>query len=149
MNELIETAVALDAVAEETTAKALSNLEYYYSITDLSEKLVIGAEVFVLGMIMVFAVLAILWGVIEIFRVIFYEIPKKKAAPDTETASGADVTAPTIVETHSAGDDAYNSNEPELIAAITAAVTAYIDAENAASGSKTRFRVVSFRRTGR
>ena len=40
----------------------------------------LGIQTFILGMLTVFAVLAILWGCLEVFRYVFYTIPEKKKA---------------------------------------------------------------------
>ena len=92
------------------------------------------------GIGMVFAVLAILWGAIEIFRVIMQRSEKKKTvAPAVPTPV---VTAEPVAEPAPAEPD-----DGELISAITAAVAAYLASEE--GGEYTGgFRVVSFRRTG-
>ena len=90
-----------------------------------------------LGMGMVFSVLAILWGVLVIFKFVFAKPePKKAAAP---APAAAPVVAPEPVAAPAASDDA------ELIVVLTAAIVAYeasLGNEVAPSG----FRVVSFRR---
>ncbi len=96
----------------------------------LSERLGIGFQTMFIGLATVFAVLMIIWGLLEIFKIFFYTIPnKRKAAADTpaiETAT-EEVPAP-------AGDDS------ALVAAISAAVSVYLDKPI------TSFRVVSFKR---
>ena len=95
-----------------------------------------------LGIGMVFSVLALLWGVLAIFKLIFAgKTPKAPKAPKEVKAPKAEkktetVAAPVVAQ--SAGDDA------QLIAVITAAVAAYMAEEGTdyAGG----FRVVSFKR---
>ena len=86
------------------------------------------------GMGMVFLVLAILWIVLMIFKKVFYKEPKATTKKVEEPAPAAPVaTAP-------ANDDA-------LVAAITAAVAAYIDSDPALSSQFAGgFRVVSFKK---
>lgn len=90
------------------------------------------------GVGMVFLVLAILWLVLLIFKKIFYKEPKK-AAEKTETPApvAALVSTPAPVAT----------DDGQLVAAITAAVAAYIDSDPALSSQFAGgFRVVSFKK---
>ena len=98
------------------------------------------AEVALLGIAMVFLVLAILWGVLAIFKVVFAD-GKKKEKIESVSETPAPVAEPVPV--------ADVQDDGELIAVITAAIEAYRAAEsggdeNYAGG----FRVVSFRRAG-
>ena len=94
-----------------------------------------------LGMLMVFSVLAILWGVLAIFKLVFAgKTPKEKKLEPVKSAPApapAVQTAPATVQ----NDDA------ELVAIITAAIAAYRQNEGA-DASEGSFRVVSFKRTG-
>ena len=114
-----------------------------------SERMGVGLELLVVGMGTVFAILLILMGVLALFKVVFYDLknPNAKPAPKAkEEPKPAPAPAPAPVPAPAASDDG------ELIAAITAAVAAYLDAEAQANGMTacdTRFRVVSFRRAGR
>lgn len=86
------------------------------------------------GMGMVFLVLAVLWLVLLVFKKIFYKEPKDTAKKAEEPAPAA--PAPVAP----ANDDA-------LVAAITAAVAAYIDSDPALSSQFAGgFRVVSFKK---
>ena len=93
------------------------------------------------GMLMIFTVLSILWGVLIIFKLIFARPKKEKKAKEAPAASSAPVaeTAPVASVAPSANDDA------ELVAILTAAIYAYESEKNpdAPVGS---FRVVSYRR---
>ena len=103
------------------------------------DSLIKAAEVTLLGLGMVFLVLAILWGVLAIFKVVFAGEPK----PKKEAVKEAPVAPqePAVVET--AQDDG------ELIAVITAAIEAYRASEsNGDADYAGGFRVVSFRRAG-
>ena len=98
------------------------------------------------ALLMVFAVLTLLWGVLAIFKYFFYDIPKRKKEDDTHTAeetlesmapaTPAPAPVPVPVAASPATDDA------ALVAAITAAIAAAL-AEDGYTGG---FRVVSFRR---
>ena len=108
----------------------------------LSERLAEGLKMMVLGLGTVFSILILIWGAISLMRVFMYDIPmrrkKKHAAVQVDTTDGL----PSKSEKRT--DD---TDEGELIAAITAAVAAYRSSETEktdvpASG----FRVVSFRR---
>ncbi len=114
------------AASEPATETAIS----------LGEKLTVGAEVALMGIAIVFSVLAILWGCLELFRVIFYEIPKKRKAKKTEAASSAQDKQPSdLAEAEEEQED-----QGQILAAITAAIACATEQQ---PGS---FRVVSFRR---
>lgn len=107
-------------------------------LTTVSEKISTGLTVLALGMVTVFAVLAILWALLALFKVIFYHEKKPAEAKAPKTAP-APAPAPAPAATP----------EPEidngaLIAAITAAIAAYTADDASFAGG---FRVVSFRRS--
>ena len=117
------------------TAKALSDLGGAFS----PERLALAGQMTLLGMGMIFAVLATLWGVLAIFKLIFAKPEKKKAKPAPAAPKTEPVVVPEPVVAPAATDDA------ELIAVLTAAIAAYeasLGNEVAPGG----FRVVSFRR---
>ena len=88
------------------------------------------------GIGMVFLVLAILWLVLLIFKKVFYKDPA--AAKKADEPAPASTPAP--VASAPANDDA-------LVAAITAAVTAYIESDPSLSSQFAGgFRVVSFKK---
>lgn len=96
-----------------------------------------------LGMVMVFSVLCALWGVLGIFKLVFArdEKPKKKKSLVTgvehvETAESSASPAP-----------AARQDDGELVAVLTAAVAAYMAAEQGVDANDVgAFRVVSFKR---
>ena len=117
------------------TAKALSDLGGAFS----PERLALAGQMTLLGMGMIFAVLATLWGVLAIFKLIFAKPEKKKEKPAPAAPKAEPVVVPEPVVAPAATDDA------ELIAVLTAAIAAYeasLGNEVAPGG----FRVVSFRR---
>lgn len=115
-----------------------------------SERIVYGGQVFIIGIVTVFAALALLWGVISIFKIFMYDIPqkriKKKAeeelmahCAESDGEKAAETAAPAAPAPAAKADDA------QLIAVITAAIAAYnTDPE---TGCALPFRVVSFRRS--
>ena len=114
--------------------KALADMGGAFS----PERLALAGQMTLLGMGMVFAVLALLWGVLVIFKMIFAK-PAKKVKP----APAAPKTEPVVVPEPVVAPAA--SNDAELIAVLTAAIAAYeasLGNEVAPGG----FRVVSFRR---
>ena len=92
-----------------------------------------------LGMLMVFSVLAILWGILAIFKLVFAGKTPKEKKPEPVKATPKAEANPAAVVTSS------QSNDAELVAIITAAVAAYRhgEGEPVQDGS---FRVVSFKR---
>ena len=98
-------------------------------------------EMTLLGMGMIFSVLAILWGVLAIFKLVFARPKKEKKnseAPKSEPA--VNVTAEPVAAPVAATDDS------ELVAILTAAIAAY-EAEQNPDATPASFRVVSYRRT--
>lgn len=103
----------------------------------LSDKLSIGGQVTLLGMGTVFAVLIVLWGMVELLHLILVGPTQKpkvtKVVEETTTPLAAEPEAvPAPVATQ--------ADDLALIAVITAAVAA------ASGSSPSSFRVVSFKR---
>lgn len=114
-----------------------ANAEGLHQLTTVGEKFSLGLKVMALGMATVFAVLAILWVILLLFRVVFYREKKpelKKAAP-----APAPVKAPAPTPVPEAGAE----DNGAIITAITAAIAAYTAGDEEFA---TGFRVVSFRR---
>lgn len=110
---------------------------------NIGERLAYGAQVFVVGILTVFSALAILWGVMILFKIFMYDLPQKKAKKKAEEALAAvpvdePVASAPTTNTNTASED----NNDELIAVICAAISAY----TAESGSALPFRVVSYKR---
>ncbi len=95
-------------------------------------------EMTLLGMGMIFTVLALLWGVLAIFKLVFAQ-KTPKAEPKKEAAAAPVEEAPTAVAEPTAPA---STDDTALIAVLTAAVAAYRDEEGEVGG----FRVVSFKR---
>ncbi|MBR3715043.1 MAG: OadG family protein [Clostridia bacterium] len=115
----------------------LTSADVTKPIENMADRLSAAGQTVVLGMCAIFAVLAILWLVLAIVGKFFTapapkkEEEKKEAPVQTETAP-APVEAPAPV-----------SNDEEIVAAITAAISLMLDKP------QTAFRVVSFRQTSR
>lgn len=101
-------------------------------------------KVTVQGMLMIFAVLALLWGVVAIFKVFLHDIPEKRAAK--KQAMAAAVAKATEVQEPEAV--APVEDDGEIVAAITAAIAAMLESEEYADEFASGFRVVSFKRKG-
>ena len=99
-------------------------------IANISDKLQYGGTMLLLGMLTVFAVLAIIWLSLIIFKVVFHDLPEKKKAAPVQAALPA-VADETVADT----------NDEEIVAVIAAAIAM---AESESNGIK--FKVVSFRR---
>ena len=98
------------------------------------------------GMLMIFAVLSLLWGVVAVFKVFLHDIPAKKAAKQAALAKAvAEVTAPVAEPTAEAEPE---EDEGEIVAAITAAIAAMLQSEEYEGQFASGFRVVSFTRKG-
>lgn len=98
------------------------------------------------GMLMIFSVLALLWGVVAIFKVFLHDIPEKRAA--SKAAIKAAVAK--VAEPEPAAEvlPVAEQDEGEIVAAITAAIAAMLESEEYAGEFASGFRVVSFKRKG-
>ncbi|MBQ9087027.1 MAG: OadG family protein [Clostridia bacterium] len=113
-------------------------------------------EMTLLGMAMVFAVLAILWGILAIFKLVFAgKTPKEPKPPKTpkvkeskkqsESAPAVDDTVAAVI---AASIQAIREDEAQSNAALVAILTAAVSAYRAEEGTEGGFRVVSFKRAG-
>ena len=113
-----------------------------YIVCNFADNTKLALEVSLMGIAAVFAVLALLWGAIELFRVLYQASQNKDntAEPiekkeETRTAPAVTVIPENVPETVSVG-----STDEELVAAITAALAMYLDRPQSS------FRVVSFKK---
>ena len=100
-----------------------------FDISQLGKAALFGGSMVLIGMATVFAVLCLLWGCLSVFKLVFHDLPAKKAA---KAAVEPEAIMP-VAETTSSDD--------EIIAVIAAAI-AMAESEC----SDTKFKVVSFRR---
>ena len=98
------------------------------------------AEVTIMGLGAVFAVLAVLWLVLSVFKLIFAnDSTKSKTAVKKDIASEPKPEPIAVAES--------KTDDGELIAVITAAIAAYRASEEGLTGDAVNgFRVVSFKR---
>lgn len=99
------------------------------------------------GMLMVFAVLALLWGVVAIFKVVLHDIPEKRAAKK-KALSAAVAQAAAPQEQPAEVAPAPVEDDGEIVAAITAAIAVMLQSEEYKGQFESGFRVVSFKRKG-
>ena len=107
------------------------------------ERISYSIEMTVLGMVAVFAVLAIIWFVLSLFKVFLYDATNKKQSSNVEVKA-----EPTVkqVEKPVEAVPATDSNDA-TVAAIMAAISAYIAEDPELSAQYADgFRVVSFKR---
>ena len=102
-------------------------------------------EMTLMGLGMIFSVLAILWGVLVIFKLIFAGKSEKPKKDKAEKAVKAEAPAPAPAPAPAKTSAPAASNDAELIAILTAAIAAY-EAEQNPNAPALNFRVVSYRR---
>ena len=107
-------------------------------LMNFGERTAYAGRMLLIGMGTIFLSLAILWGVMELFRRLVVKAPKSAAAPKPVAPVPAPVARVESVATAAA------PNNDALIAAITAAVAATLAEEN--GGVVPGFRVVSFKK---
>ena len=109
-----------------------------------SERLSYALEMTALGLLAVFAVLAILWGVLALFKVFMYDMPQRKAKAKAQKIAEP---APVVVNEPNVVTPVATNNDDEVVAVIMAAISAYISADpTLAEEYAGGFRVVSFKR---
>ena len=142
---------AVESEAVETEEKGDSNkLDMGLKPESFGERVEIVLQGFVTGMLSVFAVLALLWGIISVSKVFLYDIPnKKKNAKIAEKSSAKAPEAPAVSEPETpATVSEQSSDDGELAAVITAAIAAMIESGDYKNEFVGGFRVVSFKRSG-
>ena len=103
-----------------------------FDINMLGDALLFGGSILLIGMVTIFCVLSVLWLCLIVFKIVFHDIPEKKA-----TKKGVELAPVYNEELHT---DTRN-NDTEIVAVIAAAI-AMAESEH----SDTKFRVVSFKR---
>lgn len=148
MTAILTVLGTVSAFAAEKLDKDMSGSEM-----TLAERLEYALQGSATGMIMVFAVLGLLAVVLYLSKVVFYDIPnKKKAEQSNEKSSESNVpvanTTSAPVQTVTAASAATASgNDGELAAVITAAIAAMIESGDYKNEFVGGFRVVSFKRS--
>ena len=98
------------------------------------------------GMLMIFAVLGILWGVVSLMKVFLHDIPAKRAAKKAALAKAVEVAAAPAEQPAVIAEP--TEDEGEIVAAITAAIAIMLQSEEYKGQFESGFRVVSFTRKG-
>ena len=109
----------------------------------------------VTGMVMVFAVLALLALIVSLSKIVFYTIPQKKAekkekareAATPNSVISAEPIATVVESAPVTAPVAQATDDGELAAVITAAIAAMIDSSEYKNEFVGGFRVVSFKRS--
>ena len=110
----------------------------------MDERLGYALRMLIVGLGMVFVVLALLWGVLELSRVVFYDMPRRRREEEIEAAHSKAAPAPVAPTPAPVPAAPAQNNNDVLIAVITAAISAAMAEEGSAPAGG--FRVVSFRR---
>ena len=133
------------------SAFAAEKLDQNMSGADMTpgERLEYAMQGTVTGMVMVFAVLGLLWGIVALSKVVFYDLPKKKANAENKSASNKAAQAPVQAPAQTAAPVAQPEaqDDAELAAVITAAIAAMIESGDYQNEFVGGFRVVSFKRS--
>lgn len=113
----------------ESYSEAIVKYGSEFDVSQLGSAALFGGTMVLIGMATIFAVLCLLWGCLAVFKIVFHDLPAKKAAKAVVEAE-----APVVVTETASSDD-------EIIAVIAAAI-AMAESEC----SDTKFKVVSFKR---
>ncbi len=148
---IIASVILLSVAMMISISAGTASAEVDYGGAFSMDRLALAGQVTLVGLLIVFFVLAILWGVISISKIFLYDIPLKKkqkeelAAKVSATVQDSEEVQSTAVlePVPTVADTA--ENDGETVAAITAAIQAYLLAEqgNAYRGG---FVVVSFKK---
>lgn len=104
-----------------------------------------------LGVVVVFAVLALLWLILEVVGVIAKRGQTQSDEPKSEKPAPKvvpEAPAPAVVETPVLQEESVVMSDDEIVAAITAALAVYLEEVGASAPSINGFRVVSFKKVG-
>ena len=135
------------------TAAAAEKLPQNMSGGDMSfaERAEYALQGTVTGMLMIFAVLGLLYGIVSLSKVFLYDMPqKKKEEKPKRRKNKKAVMVEDDEEISAAFDPAVivpDHDEGELVAVITAAIAAMLEGEEYKNEFVGGFRVVSFKRS--
>ena len=127
---------------DQTDSSKTENLGGFFSAVRIKY----AVSVTVLGMLMVFAVLSVLWSVVALMKVFLYDIPARRAAKKAALAKAVEVAAAPVEQPAAIAEP--TEDEGEIVAAITAAIAAMLQSEEYKGQFESGFRVVSFSRKG-
>lgn len=132
--EIVENSEEIVETVENTVANDMGAVPEGFF-----DKLMYGLNVSLIGIITVFAVLALIMGVLYLFRLYFYDLPNKKKAEESQAKAAP---APAAVKTV-APVASVTTEEDELVpVVIAAAVAAYMET----NAPKSKYRIRSFKR---
>ena len=141
-------AFASAGAEEATDSVASGKLDKDMSGGDMSfgERVEYALQGTVTGMVMVFAVLGLLFGIISLSKVVFYDVPERKKKKKQKTHASPAAVDPAPV---AAAENNQSEDDGQLIAVITAAVAAMIESGDYKNEFAGGFRVVSFKRSAK
>ena len=103
---------------------------------NVGERAGYAGRMFLIGMVTIFAALAILWGALALFRMLAGSANREKAPKEELPPNEAPIVAPSVPAP---------ADDGAIVAAITAAISVVLAEEN--GGTCPAFRVVSFKRS--
>ena len=120
------------------------NIMSLAAATDMNfgERAAYSLRMTVVGMLMIFAVLALLWAVLAVSKAVFYDAPKKRMQKSESSVKPAAAVAAPAAPAPAPTSPVAPTDDAAIVAAITAAIAAMRADEGCTSG----FRVVSFRK---
>ena len=143
-----------DATVENDTTieteQASNKLDLDMKPESFNERLEIALQGTVTGMLMVFAVLGLLFGIVSLSKVFLYDIPNREKNKGKKENKNAPVPAPAAAPAPVAEPAPVieeSADDGELAAVITAAIAAMLDSEEYKNEFVGGFRVVSFKRS--
>jgi len=143
-------AFASGEASEAPESTASGKLDQNLSGEDMGfgERLEYALQGTVTGLLMVFAVLGLLYGIVSLSKVVFYDIPENKKKKKQKAHAPVEVSVPAPTSAAAAEESAVE-DDGELIAVITAAVAAMIESGDYKNEFAGGFRVVSFKRSAK
>lgn len=145
----IETETVESIAEDDGDLKVNGKLPMNLKVDDFGKRIEIVLEGFVTGMLAVFAILALLWGIVSLSKVFLHDIPNAKRNKKSKKAIPA--PAPAVVAEPAVEPESVDGgvDDGELAAVITAAVAAMIESGDYKDEFANGFRVVQFKRSAK
>lgn len=145
----IETEIVESIAEDDGDLKVNGKLPMNLKVDDFGKRIEIVLEGFVTGMLAVFAILALLWGIVSLSKVFLHDIPNAKRNKKSKKAIPA--PAPAVVAEPAVEPESVDGgvDDGELAAVITAAVAAMIESGDYKDEFANGFRVVQFKRSAK
>ncbi len=144
--KIITAAIAVITLCAILTVPALAYDDMGSAFS--TERITFSLQMTGIGMLMVFLVLALLWGVLSLSRLFCYDIPNRKMKTKSVSDTDKPVDTTEVAEVNETEPEYDETDDSKLAAVITAAVTAMISGDEYKGQFQNGFRVVSFRRAG-